>query len=49
MLIVFPLAFGDDAALNFVATWIIAPAIALLIGGLAVALFVAFLVPPPRR
>lgn len=48
MAIVFTLAFGGDAVLKFVATWIIAPAIVLLIGGLAIALFVAFLMPPRR-
>lgn len=42
-------AIDGDATLKFIATWIIAPAIVLLIGGLAVALFVAFLTPPPRR
>lgn len=48
MAIVFPLYFGGEAALKFFATWIITPAIVLLIGGLAVALFVAFLMPPRR-
>jgi len=45
MAIFFPFVLGGEA-LKFVATWIIAPTIVLLLGGLAVALFVAFLVPP---
>lgn len=48
MAIFFPFALGGEA-LEFLATWVIAPAIVLLLGGLAVALFVALLVPPARR
>lgn len=42
-------ALYGEVAVKFFATWIITPAIVLLIGGLAVGLFVAFLMPPPRR